>query len=76
MHNQIALARKSGKNRTSALPMFQHWHDGRCAGPDLGTSKNNDFATSKKHGFEPRLIGSHSLEAWGRRLNILKGDVD
>ena len=43
----------------------------RLIWPDL---KNNDFATSKKHGFEPRLIGSHGLEAWGRRLNILKGD--
>ena len=39
--------------------------------PDL---KNKDFAVSNKHGFDNRLIGSHSLEAWGRRLNILKGN--
>ena len=43
----------------------------RLIWPDL---KNKDFQVANKHGFEPRLIGSHSLEAWGRRLNILKGD--
>lgn len=27
----------------------------------------------ERKGFPPRLIGSHSLEAWGHRLGILKG---
>ena len=43
----------------------------RLIWPDL---KTKDFAVSNRHGFDYRLIGSHSLKAWGRRLNVLKGD--
>ena len=35
--------------------------------------KNEDYA---RVDFEPKLIGSHSLRAWGIRLGELKGDFD
>ena len=40
----------------------------RCIYPDL---RNDDF---KRDDFPTKLIGSHSLKAWGQRLNILKGE--
>lgn len=38
----------------------------RCVFPDL---RNDDF---KRTDFDTKLIGSHSLKAWGSRINVLK----
>jgi DNA polymerase-1 len=40
----------------------------RCINPDV---RNDDF---KREGFDKTLIGSHSLKAWGTRINVLKSD--
>ena len=40
----------------------------RCISPDV---RNDDF---KREGFDKTLIGSHSLKAWGKRINVLKDD--
>jgi len=40
----------------------------RCIYPDI---KNVDF---QRDGFEPKLIGSHSLKSWGIRIGEYKGD--
>jgi DNA polymerase I-like protein with 3'-5' exonuclease and polymerase domains len=40
----------------------------RCIYSDL---RNDDF---KREGFDKKLIGSHSLKAWGTRLGVYKGD--
>ena len=45
----------------------------RLIWPDL---KTKDFAVSNRHGFDYRLIGSHSLKAWGYRLGELKGNFN
>lgn len=34
--------------------------------------KDNDYKNYQTHGFNPKLIGSHSLKAWGVRLNLHK----
>lgn len=38
--------------------------------------KDRDFLQARKGSFPMNLIGRHSLEAWGHRLNVPKGDVD
>lgn len=43
----------------------------RLMWPDI---KAKDFKLTRTSGFPNKLIGSHSLEAWGYRLDILKGD--
>ena len=40
----------------------------RCIYPDI---RNKDF---QREGFDKKLIGAHSLKAWGTRLNKHKGD--
>jgi len=40
----------------------------RCIAPDV---RNDDF---KRVDFDKTLWGSHSLKAWGTRINVLKGD--
>ena len=35
--------------------------------------KSKDFQNHSQYGFNPKLIGSHSLKAWGVRLNLHKG---
>jgi len=36
--------------------------------------RDRDFKTRKKTGIPGKLTGSHSLEAWGYRLRVYKGD--
>jgi|TARA_B100001964_G_scaffold235778_1_gene296453 DNA polymerase I-like protein with 3'-5' exonuclease and polymerase domains len=36
--------------------------------------KNKDFQNYQTYGFDSKMIGSHSLKAWGLRLNLHKGD--
>lgn len=36
--------------------------------------KNTDFALHRKGKISPKNIGRHSLESWGERLGLLKGD--
>lgn len=43
----------------------------RLACPNI---KETDFGLFRKGRLNGKLIGSHSLEAWGYRLNILKGE--
>ena len=38
--------------------------------------KELDFASYKKNNFPSKMIGSHSLKAWGIRLGELKGDFN
>ena len=35
--------------------------------------KEKDFQNYNRYGFDPKMIGSHSLKAWGLRLNLHKG---
>ena len=35
--------------------------------------KTQDFQNASRYGFNTKLIGSHSLKAWGVRLNLHKG---
>ncbi|MAL34402.1 MAG: hypothetical protein CMG84_13480 [Marinobacter sp.] len=35
--------------------------------------KETDFQNYNRYGFDPKMIGSHSLKAWGLRLNLHKG---
>lgn len=37
--------------------------------------KDSDFARARTGKLEGKLIGSHSLKAWGQRLGILKGSI-
>lgn len=67
------------------LPVIQHIHPsftykarvldtmvwGRLAWPEI---KNTDFGLHKKGVLPGKLIGSHSLEAYGYRMGDLKGD--
>lgn len=39
-----------------------------------GNVRETDFNLFNKGVLTAKLIGSHSLEAWGRRLGVLKGD--
>ena len=34
--------------------------------------KNSDFQNYQRYGFDTKMIGSHSLKAWGLRLNLRK----
>lgn len=36
--------------------------------------KDSDFQRAEKNGFPKKLIGRHSLEAWGHRLGLLKDE--
>ena len=45
----------------------------RTIWPDV---KEIDFKLHRKGGFPQKLIGSHSLKAWGYRLGELKGDFN
>ena len=45
----------------------------RTVWPDV---KEIDFKLNKKGNFPQKLIGSHSLKAWGYRLGELKGDFN
>ncbi len=35
--------------------------------------KEQDFQNYNRYGFDPKMIGSHALKAWGLRLNLHKG---
>ena len=45
----------------------------RTIWPDI---RDKDFTLVKKRDFPHKLVGSHSLRAWGHRLGVLKGEIN
>lgn len=59
--------------RVTFPPLFDTLTASRLIWPNL---KDLDFTALRKKScrFPPKLTGSHSLDAWGQRLGVMKGD--